>query len=274
MLTASLLRYRVRKGEVRVPLLDVHDEQTLAATEALLACCRAHLGKTRGQLRGVLRAAVLELLEDWPSLALVWDGISELLLQTARFESASSEPTLALREACFEAAAEAWIAHEELSLAEWMTLRTELLGTLAHRFQTSPAALSEALYADLLDRHVLAEVLLASPLAVLHRYNLAQLQGLLRHARVLTLQAPWPRAARLRQLLRFLRFFGLLWRVSTPSGSPSRGSLICRRAARSARDAFADDRRTPEPAGWKSARRTAASELSAGPVSVGRRLAG
>ncbi len=68
------------------------------------------------------------------------------------------------------------------------------------------------------------------PAALPYRYNVAQVQGLLLRAERVELTAPWPAPRRLRQLMRYLKFYRLLFREAPPPTPPSAGPAR-RRAA-------------------------------------------
>jgi len=220
MLTADLLDYRRRSGAVTPRLLDPAAPAARKAATALLALVQGQVGQPRAALDDALRAAEFPALP--PKAAA---GLTHLLLERCTFEVAASVDPVALRRAVFDAGAAAWRGAEPgrdetrgrpdsapgsaPGEAGW---RAAVLARAAGALGLDAAAADAALFADLEEnqRLLALEPLRAEELP--YRYNVAQVQGLLLRAERVTLSAPWPAPRRLRQLMRWLKFYRLLFR--------------------------------------------------------------
>jgi len=209
MLTADLLDYRRRQGQVKPRLLDPAAPAACEAARDLLALVQAHVGQPRGELEEALRAA------DFPALPpRAPQGLARLLLERCTFEVAAAADPATLRQAVFDAAAAAWRSDEAPGTPAW---RAAVLGGAATPLGLDVAAADAALFADLEEHQRLLslEPLRAEELP--YRYNVAQVQGLLLRAERVTISAPWPEPRRLRQLMRYLKFYRLLFRQEVPA---------------------------------------------------------
>jgi predicted nuclease of restriction endonuclease-like RecB superfamily len=205
MLTGDLLAY-TRRGERLIPRrLDPADPALLAAGEALLALFDAHLGQRRGELEEAL--AGFAPPGPAPKVA---RGLARLLLDRCTFRVGAEAEPAALRAALFDSAAAAWREQGVATLPRW---RGDLLARVGAGQGLTGTQVEQALYADIPDNQVLSELRPITAEGLLYRYNVAQVQGLLLRAERLTVYAPWAAPARMRQLLGYLKFFGLLFRV-------------------------------------------------------------
>jgi predicted nuclease of restriction endonuclease-like RecB superfamily len=234
MLTGDLLRISRRQGRVSPRLVDPADPAWLGRAEALLAELRAHVGRRRGDLEARLDAWA----PGGPQYA-GERGLAKLALDRGSFETRAPVDPAALRAAVFDRAAAAWRTRPLADLPRW---RAAVLAEAGHaagleagqaaapgagqpagRPAIQAAAAAEAcLYADLEANQVLTAFEELSPARLLQRYNVALVQGLLLRADSLEVRAPWPEPVRLRQLFRWLKFFGLLFEARRePDGALS-----------------------------------------------------
>ncbi|MBI4083625.1 MAG: DUF790 family protein [Candidatus Lambdaproteobacteria bacterium] len=216
MLTGSLLVYAMRGGpegqRVRPRLLDPADPALRGAAEALTGLFAGHVGQRRAELELALRSF------QPPELPLrVQPGLARLLFERCLFETDCPIEPARMRADLFDAAAEAWRRAEgsgagagEGAEPAW---RAGVMERIARRHGLTPAEADAELFADLEENQVLRSWEPLAAEALLLRYNVAQVQGLLLRAERLTVRAPWPGARRMRQLLRYLKFFGLLFRI-------------------------------------------------------------
>ena len=213
MLTGNLLRFSRRQGQVVPRLIDPADPAQLELAQTLLAQMEAHVGRPRGELE-----AELQRLAPAGRQALVARGLARLLLDSAQFEAAMPVEPRQLRAEVFEAAAQAW--RTQASLADLPRWRAELLARVGAAHGLDAEHVPELLYADLPENQLLVRWEPLTPTRLLQRYNVAQVQGLLLGAERVRVTAPWPSPQRLRQLLRWLKFHGLLFRLlpQAPAG--------------------------------------------------------
>ncbi|AFZ67746.1 DUF790 family protein [Deinococcus peraridilitoris] len=200
MLPTELLLYRYRDETVvpkRLALSFPH--QKLAGD--LIEVFRTSVGLSRAEV-----AERVAALEGSAAGYRVVRGMAHLLAGSyAKFEMrAPIEPTL-LRARVF-------------GLAAHMTgreARPAVLAKVAAQLSQEgiplrPEEVESHLYADLTHNHVLSEFSEPTPDELLHRYNLAQVQGILYRAYALRITAHRNEPARYKQLLKYLKLFGLM----------------------------------------------------------------
>ncbi len=214
MLTGNLLLYTRRQGRLMPRLLDPAEPRLVAGAEALLQLFAAFFNRRRGELEEALRDLALPGVP-----ARVAQGLAKLLLDRCEFESAAAAEPQALRRELFDAAAQAWRREGAPGLTRW---REDVLRSVGGGHGLAPSQVEHALYADLAENQLLTGMRPLTAEGLLYRFNVAQVQGLLLRAGQITLRSPWPSPKRLRQLFRYLKFFGLLFRQE-PDGQ---GELV------------------------------------------------
>lgn len=212
MLTADLLRANVRKGRIKPRLIDP-DDQVLRATAAeLVDIFERHVGLRRGELD----EAVADVVGDETQFA-VTRGLVKLLDDRSDWQTQAPLDPVELRRLVFEASAAAHPVGTRRSRLH-ATTRDDVLARVAEALGTTPEAVEDGLYADLKSEQRLAAFRAIEPLALLHRYNLAQAQGLLLRAHELRIHVDVDRPSALRQLFRWLKFHQLMHRTERASG--------------------------------------------------------
>ena len=201
MLPSDLLMTRYRGEEIipkRLPL----DRAQQQLAEELIAVFAANVGQPRRVLEEQLQA-----LEGTATDYRVKRGLAHLLQAFAEFEVQSPLEPETLRRLLFEEAAQ-----QVPSLAMGQQIKTRLAERLSVQMQgdISLAAIEAGMYADLAENHILQRFDPPSPEALLHRYNLAQVQGLLYRARDLVITAYRNDPGEYKQLFRYLKLFGLM----------------------------------------------------------------
>lgn len=207
MLTGSLLSYTRRGGRIHPRLLDPAQQRPREAAEAALGLFAAHRGRRRGELEQALREAEPPAPGGKP-----FRGLAKILLDAATFEAPETVDPPALREALFDAAAQCWRDEGAARLDRW---RARVVERVGRERGLDPAGVEQNLYADLQENQRLVHIRPFTPEGLVYRYNVAQIQGLLLRAESLVLRSPPLPARRLRQLFRYLRFFGLLAQVES-----------------------------------------------------------
>lgn len=197
MLTRDLLRYQVRDGKL-LPRLLKPTPANLALADGLLAHWRAGIGERLGELE----EAALPIIHESRS-ALVGKGLQKLLLDACTFADPASAEELRSR---------ALAASAEL-LATPAVDAAGHRAAVAARLGLDPAALGEALYADLPHLARLQAAPGWGAEELLERANLALCQGLLLGARSLVVELPGADAGALRRLAKALRWRRLLAEV-------------------------------------------------------------
>ena len=208
MLTKDLLRYQVHKQDVRPQLVEPDSPELLEFAESLLAL----FAQTDSQTRTSLQEQVNDAIAEFPDHVNIARGLEKLLLDRTEFDEDASGELPILREKVFAASGP--------KLAEGLPENPEdFRQEIAAALGETPEALEAQLYQDLPAHQPVLAFRPLSPEGLLHRYNCAQVQGLLIRCAKLDLEFPDTEPARLRQLLKSLRFHQLLARISrTPNG--------------------------------------------------------
>lgn len=208
MLTADLVRARVRGPELVPSLVDPRDPRVLARAEALLAVFRGGTGATRGEIASACRE-----VEGTETDHLLLRGLTKVLLDGCAFDESAPVEPLALRSALFRRAARTG----PLARAAGPTGRrtaADVRAEIGADFGIDAEAVARALYADLPDeRRLVSREGPDEAAALLHRYNLALVQAVLLRASEMRVHLTAPDPKRVRQLFRYLKFFELMFRV-------------------------------------------------------------
>ncbi|MDX2273135.1 MAG: DUF790 family protein [Cyanobacteriota bacterium] len=202
MLPTELLIHRSQGESLRPKRLPLDGRHRELASE-LIRLFADHQGKTQAELDHHLKA----LAGDSPDYR-VMRGLAHLLKNHfAHFEAVSILPPVDLRQRVFRQAAQriptpAVLADllDQMALQLSQELSQDLL----------PIHLEESLYADLPDNHRLTTWDPPSPDALIHRYNLSQVQGIFYKASQVVLHAYRNDPGEYKLLFRYLKLFQLM----------------------------------------------------------------
>lgn len=203
MLPSDLLIYR-HSGESIVPKRIDIDAHHLQMAMDSIDCFQSMVGGTQGQLDEML----LELEGDSPDFR-TKRGFAHLLKsQTfSQFEIVSPLQPSELRERVYALAATASpsVDHSKATLSTLASTLSEEL-----KQEIIPAQITQGLYADLPDNRILTEFNPPDPVALIHRYNLSQVQGVFYRASKLTINAHRNVPGQYKLLFRYLKLFQLM----------------------------------------------------------------
>lgn len=199
MLTKDLVRFRKYKDKITPLLLKVEDEALLNTAGQLLEIFKASNGKTRSEL---LEDSKL-IIENSPQEAVITRGLEKLLLDRTEFDTAPNEALIEFRHTLFRETSQILA---KVLFADKAAYRA----AIAEKFQQEPAALAESIYADLPAYQSVVKFRSLSPERLIHRYNCAQVQGLLIHCSELEIRLGDSPPALLRQFFKYLRFHQLM----------------------------------------------------------------
>lgn len=215
MLPGELLSHFYDNGQV-VPRYLTIGPANLAIASAVIEQFRALQGKSQAQLDRMLA----ELEGEHPDYR-VRRGLVHLLKNAfCTFERHSPLEPQTLRARAFALAAQSI----PLPRQTQVTLR-QLAGALSAELgrEVFPDELQTALYADLPQNQILVRFDPPAPEALLHRYNLAQVQGVFYRATQVTLQVHRNDPGEYKNLFKYLKLFGLMTYIE---GDPDHGFTL------------------------------------------------
>lgn len=202
MLKSDLLIYR-HSGDTIVPKKLAIDNQTIALAEAAIACFQNCVGKTQGELDRQL----LELEGESPDYR-VKRGLAHLLRNSfSTFEIISPlEPQILRKRVFVTAAKTATLPHNRSQTIEAVahTLTGELNRIVSRQ------EIETGLYADLQENRILTQFEPPVAEALLHRYNLSQVQGIFYRASSVVINAHRNDPGEYKLLFRYLKLFQLM----------------------------------------------------------------
>lgn len=206
MHTKDLLRHTTHKTEIRPTFIDPQDALLQNVAKQLLKVFKGSVGKTREQLLEESK----EVIDGNPCEAIITRGFEKLLLDQTDFDTTANPALFALRQELF--------AHTSqlLSTQHFVDLQA-YHEQIEAAFQKKKDDLAEQLYADLPPYQPVLHFKPHSPTDLLHRYNCAQVQGLLLRSSQIQLTLAEQDPALLRQLCKYLRFHQLLAKI-VPAG--------------------------------------------------------
>lgn len=215
MLRGEHVMARLARGRLVPHRLPPDDERAREVSEALVALYTGHLGKPRARLE-----AEVVLLEEeiGPRLDArrgfkILRALAKLLEEKSSWAAPAETDPYTLRTRLFELAA----ALPELPTASGTLLETDtredLLSQVARETGVEdPAAL---MYADRQGAQILAEFEPPAPEALISRYNVAQIQGVLYSAKDLTVDLG--EAADARLVFHYVKLLGLIYNLEQTS---------------------------------------------------------
>ncbi len=210
MITGPLLRARCTHDEVRPSLVDPESERYLEAAQALLDEGRAAVEQqlSRGELYANIEQRIVGNRVDHKLLR----GLAKVMTQRAEFDTRAPLPPGELRERLFAVG-----PVRRRPDASGQPTAVDVIASLAAELGCEPQDIERGMFADLKENQVILSLEVPSATWLLHRYNIALVQGLLLHARQVTITLARPEPKRLRQLFRHIKFQQLMYRIQ-PAG--------------------------------------------------------
>ena len=175
----------------------------LAIATDLIGLFQAHQGKTQGELN-----QQLQIWEGEETDYRIKRGLAHILRSSfSTFEPVSPLEPPMLRERAFALASSA-VPSPLATQGHVQTLADQLSQELER--DVNPAEIRQGLYADLKENHILTAFEAPTPEALLHRYNLSQVQGIFYKATQVKLQAYRNDPGEYKLLFRYLKLFRLM----------------------------------------------------------------
>ena len=203
MLTKDLLRYKIQNGQIYPQFVKPTDSQLLGIAEQLISVFEESTDKARS----TLLEASKHVMDSTPGTPLVKRGLEKLLLDRTEFDTAPNEELITFRQKLFTETSRL-LSQEQLQ--DYADYQQKVEQIARNEGQPEGTALGDRLYADLPSCQPILSFKTLSAEHLLHRYNTAQVQGLLLHCNSLTLNLTDSMTAELRQLFKYLRFNQLL----------------------------------------------------------------
>ena len=203
MLTKDLLRYKIQKGQIYPEFVKPTDRQLLAIAEQLIAVFEA----SPDTQRATLLESSKHIIDSTPGTPIIKRGLEKLLLDRTEFDTEPNEELIAFRQKLFTETSRL-LSQEHFE--DYTDYQGKVSQIMADESSTEEVELSAKLYADLPSCQPVLTFNTLSAERLLHRYNAAQVQGLLLHCDTLTLKLADSMTAELRQLFKYLRFNQLL----------------------------------------------------------------
>ena len=202
MLPSDLLMHRLN-GETVVPKrLKLDDKNQAIATDLI-----AIFEQAKGGKQVELDRQLQELEGDTPDYR-VKRGLAHILKSSfSTFEIISPLEPQELRRRIFELSAEI-IPSQQATLQTLSKLAATLTEEL-HR-EVLPCQITAGLYADLIENRILTQFEIPTPEALIHRYNLSQVQGIFYRASHMTLNVHRNDPGEYKLLFRYLKLFQLM----------------------------------------------------------------
>ncbi len=204
MLTKDLLRYKTQNGQILPQFVNPADNRLLGIAEQLIAVFEESPDKPRA----TLLESSKHIIDSTPGTLIVKRGLEKLLLDRTEFDTTPNEALIAFRQKLFTETSRLLSQETFENYADYQgKVLAESQPEIA---PTDGADLTAKLYADLPSHQQVLTFKTLSAEHLLHRYNTAQVQGLLLHSNSLTLKLADSMTAELRQLFKYLRFNQLL----------------------------------------------------------------
>jgi uncharacterized protein len=203
MLPTDLLMARPN-GEEMVPKRLPLDGKSLAVATHLISLFQ----QCQGQPQKELDRQLLELEGETTDYR-IKRGLAHLLKSEtfSKFEIVSPLDPQLLRQRVFALSAQA-TPLPQTATATLGAIAIQLSQELDH--EVFPAQVATGLYADLQENRILTEFTAPTPEALLHRYNLSQVQGIFYKASQIQINAHRNDPGEYKLLFRYLKLFGLM----------------------------------------------------------------
>ena len=203
MLTKDLLQYKTKNGQILSQFVNTADNPLLAIAEQLIAVFEESSDKPRA----TLLESTKHIIDSTPGAPIVKRGLEKLLLDRTEFDTTPNEKLIAFRQKLFTETSR--LLSQE-TFENYTDYQQKVSGIMTDESSIEGTELSLKLYADLPSSQPVLTFKTLSAEHLLHRYNTAQVQGLLLHSNSLTLKLADSMTAELRQLFKYLRFNQLL----------------------------------------------------------------
>jgi uncharacterized protein len=219
LLTKDLLKYKKVNGYLKPSFIDTYDESLLALAKQLLFIYNPDNQYTKKDIDEHI-APVLSIQKN----PIVAKGLNKLILDRCEFSNTSECNYPELRKEIFTLSAKMLKVEDNTSdpISKNRSVLTYRQKIIASVEQSKRAIICHNIYSDLPDNETLTKIKKITPKELLERYNCSLVQSLLLHSGKLTIIVEDPEPAKMRKLLKYLKFFRLLVLIKPITSSSKR----------------------------------------------------
>jgi predicted nuclease of restriction endonuclease-like RecB superfamily len=210
MLSKEHLEYRARQGKISPHLLGSKDPELLAYLARVLEIMPRLVGQRLSLLDQLCAEQGLDFHRLYPA-------IRKLLTNQLNFHEDAS---------CHERRWEILRHAQELRDEEIFSSHRSFQESIAHRLGREFKEIAEDLYSDLPEQQLIENYQEISPTALIHRYNCAQIQGLLIYSQEISITVENASTDELRGLFRALKFHRLLGEITSEDRAQDQGNSL------------------------------------------------
>jgi len=203
VLTKNLVRYKIHQNTIAPRFISTDDKKLLNTATQLLAVFDDSQGKTRGELT----TESTRIVDNSDCNVIIARGLEKLLMDRTLFNSDTPDELIHFRHELFLFTARLHAQDDNCDLETYYQ-------RIEKQFDETIDSIQDRLYSDLPVHQPVTQFKALSAKRLLHRYNCAQVQGLLIHCARLVVKIFHPEPASLRQLFKYLRFHQLLAEIS------------------------------------------------------------
>lgn len=204
MLSGDLLRARVVRGVVKAQYVSLSDVDIATLAGLALELFAGYEGRSRGDLLEGASAAAPR------SDRKLWDGFCDVLEKGCEFRAVDGARSQALRQRLWEEGARLFPLGS-LPAGGSSVTRIQVLENVGRDFGLSIDEVEAAMFGDLPSEQILDSAPKWSAQQLIERYNLALAQGILLHSMRLCVTFQDPTPVKVRKVLRYVKFFRLLF---------------------------------------------------------------
>ena len=207
MLTRDLLRFRTMNSYAKPQFVNVNDEALLEFASQIISI----YDPEASMIRSEIEESILPLLKSCKDIKFA-KGLNKIMLDRCEFSAPSDIDYTAMRQNIFQASAKLIKAGE---CPDLMQFRDRIVSQSDEILQF----VQKSIYSDLPDNETLKSVKQVFPRELLERYNCSLVQSLLLHCSEIEIEIEEPEAAKMRKMLKYLKFFRLLAQINKAKGS-------------------------------------------------------
>ena len=198
MLTKNLIKYKVSKGLIKPGFIKPNDPDLLNLANQLLSAYSLENNLSRKETDKL----TTPIINSYKNIILA-KGLNKLILDRCEFGIKSELDFNEFRKNIFLKSAELLNNPESDDLLEY---RSKIISSL----ELTQKELTDNIYADLPENEKLTSIKKIYPEQLLDRYNLSLVQSLLLYSKKLTIIFEDTEPAKMRNLLKYLKFFRLV----------------------------------------------------------------